>query len=57
MSSNTVSDPNTKAAETVRRPRPYSAPKLKRLGSVRDLTLGGTNGGPEFGRMGGGMGM
>jgi hypothetical protein len=30
----------------------YVAPKLKRLGSVRDLTLGGTNGGPEGGRMG-----
>lgn len=29
--------------------RPYHAPKLRRLGSVRDLTLGSNNGKPEGG--------
>ena len=29
--------------------KPYTAPKLRRLGSVRDLTLGSRNGKPEGG--------
>ena len=32
--------------------RPYKAPRLRRLGSVRELTLGGTGG---FVELGGGM--
>lgn len=28
--------------------RPYSAPRLRRLGSVRELTLGGSMGASEF---------
>ncbi len=29
--------------------RPYAAPTLRYLGSVRDITLGGTKGGLEIG--------
>lgn len=29
--------------------RPYRAPQLRQLGSVRELTLGGTKGNPEGG--------
>jgi len=33
------------------RPAPYAAPKLRHLGSVRDLTLGTSNQATEFGMM------
>ena len=33
--------------------RPYAAPRLKHLGSVRDLTLGSPTGGPMDGLPGG----
>jgi hypothetical protein len=36
------------ASETPAR-RPYSAPRLRQLGSVRELTLGGTMGNSEGG--------
>lgn len=32
--------------------RPYKAPRLRRLGSVRELTLGGTMGGMMDGLVG-----
>ena len=35
--------------ETAAARRPYRAPKLRHLGSVRELTLGGTNGMSEGG--------
>lgn len=37
--------PNATGGEPLR--RPYQAPKLRRLGSVRELTLGTNNGKPE----------
>jgi hypothetical protein len=51
------SDQDTKAgspgtdanAEGASARRPYRAPQLRRLGSVRELTLGSNNGKPEGG--------
>lgn len=37
------------AASAAPRRRPYQAPKLRHLGSVRELTLGSTAGMPEGG--------
>ncbi len=48
MSSHTQSA--EKPSEIAR--KPYAAPQLKRLGSVRELTLGTTAGALEFGMRG-----
>lgn len=39
----------TKSPETAPARRPYRAPQLRQLGSVRELTLGGTMGSDEGG--------
>jgi hypothetical protein len=39
----------TDAAASASARRPYRAPTLRRLGSVRELTLGSNNGKPEGG--------
>ncbi|HVH44489.1 MAG TPA: lasso RiPP family leader peptide-containing protein [Labilithrix sp.] len=40
---------NPAASEGASTRRPYRAPRLRQLGSVRELTLGGTMGLPEGG--------
>jgi hypothetical protein len=43
-------DPKAERSEPIA-PRPYTPPALRRLGSVRDLTLGGSTGPAEQGKM------
>jgi len=42
------SDEERKPAVAVRNRKPYAAPLLRRIGAVRDLTLGLTGPNPDF---------
>ena len=48
MDQSKPSDEARKPAPAVRNRKPYAAPQLRRIGAVRDLTLGATGTPPDF---------